>query len=71
MSNRFKKNPTKLVDDIFEGFKAQTVTVPGISAAEIVISQMSATIRVLLEQRKTIIGQVEELLADFPLVPRS
>lgn len=67
MAKRSKKDPTALVDAIFEGLKAQTVTVPGTSAAEVVIPQLAANIKALLEQRKTIAEQVEELLQDFPL----
>lgn len=67
MSNRAKKDPTKLVDAIFDGLKAQTVTVPGTAAAEIVIPQLATNIKSLLEQRKTIAKQVEELLEEFPL----
>lgn len=67
MTNRAKKDPTKLVDAIFEGLKAQTVIVPGTAAAEIVIPQLATNIKSLLEQRKTIAEQVEELLEEFPL----
>lgn len=65
MSKRAKKDPTTLVDAIFDSLKAQTVTVPGTAAAEIVIPQLAATIKALLEQRKTIAEQVEELLEEF------
>lgn len=71
MAKRGTKDPTKLVDAIFEGLKAQTVTVPGTAAAEVVIPQLAANIKSLLEQRKTIAEQVEELLEEFPLALRS
>lgn len=67
MSKRSKKDPTKLVDAIFDGLKAQTVTVPGTTAAEVVIPQLATNIKALLEQRRTIAEQVEELVAEFPL----
>lgn len=67
MSKRSTKDPTVVVDAIFAGLKAQTVTVPGTAAAEVVIPQLAANIKSLLNQRKTIAEQVEELLADFPL----
>lgn len=67
MTNRAKKDPTRLVDAIFEGLKAQTVIVPGTAAAEIVIPQLATNIKSLLEQRRTIAEQVEELLEEFPL----
>lgn len=41
--------------------------VPGTAAAEVVIPQLAANIKSLLDQRKTIAEQVEELLDDFPL----
>lgn len=50
-------SPTKLVDAIFDGLKAQTVTVPGITIADIVIPRWN-----------TIAEEVEELLQDLPVV---
>ncbi|MFR9481206.1 IS110 family transposase [Corynebacterium amycolatum] len=67
MIKRTRKDPTPLVDDIFTALKAQTVTVPGSDAAELVIPQLAANIQALKEQRNTIAEQVEEMLADFPL----
>ena len=67
MSKRAKKDPTKLIDAIFTALKAQTVTVPGTVAAELVVAQLAANIKALINQRKIIAEQVEELLADFPL----
>ena len=52
---------------IFDGLKAQTVTVPATTATEMMIPQLTANIKVPLEQRATIAKQVEELLEDFPL----
>ena len=52
---------------IFDGLKAQTVTVPGSAAAEVVIPHLAGNIKTLLEQRATIAKQVEGLLEDFPL----
>lgn len=71
MTKRSRKDPTTLVDAIFTALKAQTVTVPGTAAAELVIPQLATNIKALLEQRRTIAGQVEELLEDFPVVLRS
>jgi len=67
MIKHTRKDPTPLVDDIFAALKAQTVTVPGSDAAELVIPQLAANIKALKEQRNTIAEQVEEMLADFPL----
>lgn len=52
MSKRSTKDPTVVVDAIFAGLKAQTVTVPGTAAAEVVIPQLAANIKSLLNQRK-------------------
>ena len=71
MRNRAKKDPAALVDAIFAALAAQTVTVPGTAAAELVIPQLAANIKALQAQRDTIAEQVEEMLDDFPLGPRS
>lgn len=52
--------------NIFVALAAQTVTVPGTEAAELVIPQLSADIKALKAQRETIAGQVEDMLGDFP-----
>lgn len=52
MSNRARKDPTKLIDAIFTALKAQTVTVLGTAAAELVIVRLAANIKALIEQRK-------------------
>ena len=67
MRRRVKKDHTKVVDEILDGLKAQTVTVPGSAAAEVVIPHLAGNIKTLLEQRATIAKQVEGLLEDFPL----
>lgn len=67
MTKRSAKDPSKLVDALFAGLKAETVIVPSTTAAEVVIPQLATNIKALLEQRKTIAEQVEELLQDFPL----
>ncbi|WP_225870209.1 hypothetical protein [Corynebacterium silvaticum] len=67
MIKHTRKDPTSLVDEIFAALKAQTVTVPGSHAAELVIPQLSANIKAFKEQRNTIAEQVEDMLDDFPL----
>lgn len=67
MIKHTRKDPTPLVDEIFAALKAQTVTVPGSDAAELVIPQLAANIKALKEQRDTIAEQVEGMLDDFPL----
>lgn len=66
MITNTRKDPTLLVDDIFAALKAQTVTVPGSDAAELVVPQLAANIKALKQQRNTIAEQVEEMLNDFP-----
>lgn len=67
MSKRACKDPIALVHEIFEALKAQTVTVVGSDAAELVIPRLAANIKALKEQRDTIAQQVESMLDDFPL----
>lgn len=67
MSKRACKDPIVLVHEIFEALKAQTVTVVGSDAAELVIPRLAANIKALKEQRDTIAQQVESMLDDFPL----
>lgn len=55
-----------LVDNIFVALAAQTVTVPGTEAAELIIPQLAANIKALKAQRETIAGQVDSMLEDFP-----
>lgn len=44
---------------------AQTVTVPGNEATELVIPQLAANIKALKAQRETIAGQLYGMLEDF------
>lgn len=63
-----RKDPTALVDAIFAALKAQTATVLGSDAAELVIPQLAANIKALKDQRGTITEQVESMLDDLPLL---
>ena len=65
--NHAKKNPDRLVEDIFKALDAQTVTVPGTAAAEVAIPMLATNIKSLKAQRESIAGQVEEMLDEFPL----
>lgn len=67
MVKHTRKDPTALVDAIFAALKAQTVTVLGSDAAELVIPQLAANIKALKDQPGTIAEQVESMLDDFPL----
>lgn len=71
MRNRVNKDLAALIDAIFADLAAQTVTVPGTAAAELIIPQLAANIKAHQAQRDTIAGQVEEMLDDFPLGSRS
>ena len=63
--NRAKKDPDTLA--IFAALAEQTVTVPGMAAAELVIPQLAANIEALQAQRDTIAGHGSEMLESFPL----
>ncbi|WP_130839319.1 IS110 family transposase [Corynebacterium neomassiliense] len=65
--NHAKKNPDRLVEDIFTALDAQAVTVPGTAAAEVAIPMLATNIKSLKAQRESIAGQVEEMLDQFPL----
>lgn len=65
--NHAKKNPDRLIEDIFKALDAQTVTVPGTAAAEVAIPMLATNITALKTQRESIAGQVEEMLDEFPL----
>lgn len=54
------------MDNIFVALAAQTVTVPETEAAELAIQRLAANIKALKAQRDTIVGQVEDMLKDFP-----
>lgn len=67
MVKHTRKDPTALVNTIFAALKAQTATVLGSDATELVIPQLAANIKALKDQRGTITEQVESMLDDFPL----
>ncbi|CAB0781364.1 IS110 family transposase [Corynebacterium diphtheriae] len=68
MVKHTRKDPTALLDAIFAALKAQTATVLGSDAAELVIPQLAANIKALKDQRGTIAEQVESMLDDLPLL---
>ena len=57
-----------VADAIADAIAEQTVTVPGTRAAESLIPQLASDIRRLRDRRTDISRQVEELLADAPLL---
>lgn len=59
---------TAITDTVVDAVGEQTVTVPGRRAAESLIPQLASDIRRLRDRRTDISRQVEELLADAPLL---
>jgi transposase len=59
----------RLVEQILTALAAQTVTVPGTTAAETVLPRLADSLRDLLRQREQVAGQVEEMLDAHPLAP--
>lgn len=58
---------TRLVEAIQAALDAQTVTVPGTTAADTVLPQLAESLKTVLAQRQTLAKQVEELLDAHPL----
>jgi len=58
---------TSLVDDIFTAFGAQTVVVPGTTAADAVLPKLAGSLKDVLQQRKSVAAQIEEMLDAHPL----
>lgn len=67
VDKRSTRDCSRLVDEIFTALDAQTVTVPGTRAAELVLPQLARHVTALLEQRATVAREVEEMVADYPL----
>lgn len=57
----------RLATEILTALDAQTVTVPGSKAAEIVLPKLADSLKEVLLQRKTIGEDVERMLDDHPL----
>lgn len=69
LSKHIHDNPTTLVNSIFAALTAQTVTVPGSNADELVIPQLATNIKALKQQRNTTAEQIEECSLNW-LFPR-
>src|SRR5699024_6406106 len=54
-----RKDPGELVDQIFAALVAQTVTVPGTQAVELIIPRVAAQIQELRQQRDIVAREVE------------
>lgn len=59
----------KLVADIVAALDEQTVTVPGTTAADTVLPRLAESLKTVLQQRKTVAAEVEEILDAHPLAP--
>ncbi|ROO60670.1 transposase IS116/IS110/IS902 family protein [Micromonospora sp. Llam0] len=59
----------RLVEQIFTALDAQTVVVPGTTAAETVLPRLADSLRDLLRQRDQVAEQVEGMLDAHPLAP--
>ncbi|UZF42928.1 IS110 family transposase [Rhodococcus rhodochrous] len=57
----------RLAEEILAALNAQTVTVPGSNAAEIVLPKLADSLKEVLQQRKSISEDVERMLDDHPL----
>ncbi|ACZ87542.1 IS110 family transposase [Streptosporangium roseum] len=57
----------RMVDDVWAALEAQTVLVPGTSAAETVLPRLSQSLRSVLDQRKQVAAEVEAMLDAHPL----
>ncbi|BDB62800.1 MULTISPECIES: IS110 family transposase [Rhodococcus] len=57
----------RLAEEILAALDAQTVTVPGSNAAEIVLPKLADSLKEILQQRKSIADDVERVLDDHPL----
>lgn len=57
----------QLVDDIQTALAEQTVTVAGTTAADTVLPKLAESLKTVLQQRKTVAGEVEGILDAHPL----
>ncbi|UVT27845.1 IS110 family transposase (plasmid) [Rhodococcus pyridinivorans] len=57
----------RLAEEILAALDAQSVTVPGSNAAEIVLPKLADSLKEILQQRKSIAEDVERMLDDHPL----
>ncbi|TDD20609.1 IS110 family transposase [Actinomadura sp. KC06] len=57
----------QLIDDIHTALDAQTVIVPGTTAAEAILPHLAASLRTVLDQRKHLASEVERMLDAHPL----
>lgn len=68
VKNHTRKDPSALIDAIFDALAEQTVTVPGSEASESVVPRHAARIKALKAERKEIEAEAEELADSLPLL---
>jgi hypothetical protein len=56
----------RLVEDIFTALDEQTVVVPGTDAAAVIVPKLAKNLAALLDQRKQLVSNIEELLKSHP-----
>ena len=66
--NHTRKDPSALIDAIFDALAEQTVTVPGSRASESVVPRHAARIKALKAERTEIEAEAEELADSLPLL---
>ncbi|GAA3852906.1 IS110 family transposase [Brevibacterium ammoniilyticum] len=66
--NHARKDPSALIDAIFDALAEQTVTVPGSQASESVVPRHAARIKALKAERAEIEAEAEELADSLPLL---
>src|SRR5690625_1869245 len=65
--NHTRKDPTALIDQIFEALAQQSVVVPGTATVELIIPRVAAQIKELKAQRALVAAEVEALVDAHPL----
>ena len=66
--NHTRKDPSVLIDAIFDALGEQTVTVPGTEASESVVPRHAARVKALKVERREIEAEAEELADSLPLL---
>lgn len=66
--NHTRKDPSHLIDAIFEALAEQTVVVPGTAASESVVPRHAMRIKALKAERKEIEAEAELLADSLPLL---
>ncbi|MCS4592695.1 hypothetical protein KTJ89_06825 [Brevibacterium sediminis] len=64
--NHTRKDPSALIDAIFDGLAEQTVTVPGMETSESVVPRHASRIKELKAEQGEIEAEAEELADSLP-----